>query len=478
MTLKQKTAKGLFWGGMSSGIQQLIAAVIGVLFLKYLSAEDYGIVGLLSIFTAVAATLQEGGFSAALINREKEEKKDYNAFFWFSTFMSLFFYCILFFCAPAIATFYNQPDLTLIARVLFLLLPLQAVSFPPSTIIGRRLMIKERAIIDILAIIVSGTIGVVMAIQGYAYWALVAQMVINAMVKSIIIWFFSPFRPSFSFDFSPIKEMFPFSVKLILSSIINQIQGNIFSVLLGRFYSKTEVGIYSQGSKWAGMGSSILLGMVNSVGQPMFAMMQNDKVRQLQALRKMMRFAAFTTFPVLLGIAFVGREFISVINEKWLPCVPILQISCMGFIFSVFSSLYGQLITSHGKSSFFFVTSLVFAVLQITSAFLTLPFGLYWMAFASMLISFISLGVSHFYASTLIPIRLTHILKDITPYLIITIAIFVAVYFITGGIENVLWRLILKIGLSVLLYIFVMWKSDSVIFRESIQMIFKRQMKN
>ncbi|MDH6314015.1 O-antigen/teichoic acid export membrane protein [Parabacteroides sp. PFB2-10] len=475
VSLKTKTAKGLFWGGMSSGIQQVIAAVIGVLFLKYLSADDYGIVGLLSIFIAIANTLQEGGFSAALINRGKEEKKDYNAFFWFSTLLSLFFYLILYFCAPPIAAFYNQPDLTMIARVLFLSLPLQAITFASSAMMARRLMIKERAIIDIISILISGTVGVVMAIQGYAYWALVAQTVANALMKAFLIWFFSPFRPSFSFDFSPIKEMFPFSVKLILSSITNQIQGNIYSVLLGKFYSKTEVGIYSQGVKWANMGSSVLIGMVSSVGQPLFATIQNDRMRQLQVLRKMMRFVAFTVFPVLLGIAFIGREFISVINEEWLPCVPILQICCVSSIFGLFGHLYNQLIMSHGKSSFFFGTSIVFAFLQIGSAFLTLPFGLYWMAFASMVISFISLGVTHFYTSTLIPIRLTHILKDITPYLFITVVIFVAVYFITRGLESMLWRLILKISLSVFLYVFVMWRSNSTIFRESVNMILKRK---
>lgn len=474
-SLKSKTAKGLFWGGMNSGIQQVMAILIGILFLKYLSKEDYGIVGLLSIFTAIAQTLQEGGFTAALINRGKEEKKDYNAFFWFSTLLSIIFYILLFFSAPAIASFYEEPDLTLIARVLFIVLPVNAITFAPLTMMARRLMIKERAIIDIISIFISGTIGVVMAIGGYAYWALVTQTIVNVLIRAILVWFFSPFRPSFSFDFSPIKEMFPFSVKLILSSITNQIQGNIYSILLGKFYSKTEVGIYSQGGKWANMGSSVLNGMVGSVGQPMFATIQNDKTRQLQVMRKMIRFVAFTTFPVLLGIAFIGREFITVINEEWLPCVPILQICCVGSIYGIFAHLYNQLIMSHGKSSFFFATSLVFAFLQISSAFLTLPFGLYWMAFASMLISFVSLGVTHLYASTLIPLRFTHILKDITPYLVITVAIFVVVYFITRGIESVLGRLILKIALSVLLYVFAMWKSNSTIFRESVDMILKKR---
>ncbi|MDH6343380.1 O-antigen/teichoic acid export membrane protein [Parabacteroides sp. PFB2-12] len=475
--LKTKTAKGLFWGGLSSGTQQLISAFMGVCFLMYLSAEDYGVIGLLGIFTGIAYTLQEGGFSAALINREKEDRKDYNAFFWFSLFLSLLFYLLLFFCAPAIAAFYNQPDLILIARVLFLTLPLNAITFAPSTIMARRLMVKEGAIVDIVSILISGSTGVVMAIQGYAYWALVAQMVVYALMRSILFWFFSPFRPSLSFDFSPIKEMFSFSVKLIFSSIINQIQGNIFSVLLGRFYTKTEVGVYSQGVKWAGMGSNILLRMVSSVGQPMFATIQHDKIRQLQVLRKMMRFVAFTAFPVMLGIAFIGQEFISVINEKWLPCVPIMQICCVGGIFGVFGSLYNQLIMSRGKSSFFFVTSLVFGIFQIAFAFLMLSFGLYWMAFAAMVINFISLGVAHFYASTLIPVRLKHILKDTMPYLLITITIFVGVHFLTVGIESVAWRFILKIALSVVLYVLIMWRSNSVIFKESVDLILKRQIK-
>lgn len=476
-SLKGKTAKGLFFGGISNGLQQGISAVIGIIFLKHLTSDDYGMMGLLAIFLAIASTIQESGFTAALVNRQTFKSDDYNSVFWTTFFISSLVYLVLFFCAPYIALFYNQPDLVSLSRILFLNLPIAILGIAPNALLLRRFMVKERAIIDIISMSVSGIIGVLFAVKGQGYWALVSQMLSFSFIKTILLWIFSPWHPSFSFHIAPAKEMFGFSSKLLFSNIISIIQSNIFSILLGKFSTKSDVGIYYQGTKWAGMGSNVISGMVNSVAQPMFVEARNDTKRQLQVFRKIIRFAAFISFPFLLGVAFIGKEFIVIINDKWLPCVPILQLYCIWNAFAVFQLIYEQLIVSHGKSSFFFWCSISFAVIQIGVAILSLPYGLYWMAFFAVLVSFVFLFVRHTYASRLIRIRLLDILKDVLPYLFITLLTFTIVYLITRSIDNVWWRFISKIILSIAIYCFIMWKSNSVIFRESIQLIFKRQMK-
>lgn len=472
-SLKEKTAKGLFWGGISKGIQQVLAVLIGVVLLNNLSPDDYGMVGLLAIFIAIANTLQESGFTAALTNRTEFRKEDYNAVFWFNVIISVVIYIILFFCAPLIAIFFNEPDLVLLARVLFLSFVTSSLGTAHNAVLFKKIMVKERAKIDIFSTLISGSAGIYLAIGGYGYWALAFQTLTYTLIGSLLRWYFSPWRPTFSFDFTPVKEMFGFSFKLMTSSIIIQIQANFFSVLIGKFYTKTDVGYFSQGVKWSSMGAEVISGMVNGIAQPVFVQVKNDPERQIQIFRKLLRFIAFVSFPSLLGIAFVSREFITLVNTEWLPCVPILQMYCLWAIIAPVCLLYSQIAISHNKSSFYFYQTILYAVLQIGAAVMVLPYGIYWIAFSNVLAAYIYLFIWHIYVSKLIPLRIIDVLKDITPYLIITISLITVTYFLTKNIEIVLLRFISKILTVSVLYILIMWKSNSRIFKESISFIVK-----
>ena len=326
-TLREKTAKGLFWGGISNGVQQVLALGFGVYLARVLNAEDYGLVGMLAIFSGIASSIINSGFTVALTNKQDATHKDYNAAFWFMFFMGLALYVLLFFCAPLIAQFYDRPELTGLSRVLFISFFLAGIGGVPFTVMFKKLMVREQAKIDIFSLLLSGVIGVIMAMNGFAYWALAIQSLVYVGMSSLLKFVISPWRPTFEFDFRPLKGMLSFSVKVFLTNIFTQVNNNIFSVLLGKLYNATQVGYYSQGYKWMGMGSTVLNGMINSVAQPVLVSVREDIDRQRNIFRKMVRFGAFVSFPCMFGLAFIAKDFIFILlGEKWLPAVAFFTI--------------------------------------------------------------------------------------------------------------------------------------------------------
>lgn len=474
-TLKEKTAKGLFWGGISNGVQQVLGVLIGIILLKNLTEDDYGLVGMLAIFIAIASTIQESGFIAALTNRPVFKDNDYNAVFWFNLIVGSSIYVILYFCAPLIAEFYREPALIPLSRVLFLSIVVGSLGIAHNAVLFKKLMVKERAKVDIFATAISGVIGIYMVLNGYGYWALAIQTLAASTLGTLFRWYFSPWRPGFSIDFTPVKEMFGFSFKMLVSSIVSQVQINIFSVLLGKFYTKAYVGFYSQGTKWAGMGTQVINGMIYSVAQPVFVQVQSEKERQSHMLRKMIRFISFISFPALLGLAFISRDFITVINSNFLPAVPILQMYCMWGCVYLFSSLYIQIIIAHGRSNFYFWCTLVSSIIQIAVTFLACPYGLYWIAMANLIVSFLILLIWHISVSKLIPLSFFNFLKDTVPYLLIVFVCIVIAWLITKQIENLYIKLIAKVLLVAVFYVAAMWFSSAVIFREVLSFLLKKK---
>ena len=301
-SLKDKTAKGLFWGGLSNGLLQFLNLFFGVFLARILTPADYGMIGMLTIFSLIAGSLQESGFIAALANKKEVVHKDYNAVFWFSTGLSFCLYIILFFCAPLIADFYHVPELTALSRYSFLGFFIASLGTAQSAFLFRNLMVKQKAMSSVIALIFSGIVGVLLASLGFAYWGIATQNLVYVATVTVCYWCFSSWRPTFHLDFTPLKGMLSFSSKLLLTNIFGHINNNLFSVILGKFYSETEVGYFGQANKWNMMGHSLITGMVNGVAQPVLAQVSDDKERQSRVFRKMLRFTAFISFPAMFGL--------------------------------------------------------------------------------------------------------------------------------------------------------------------------------
>lgn len=477
-TLKEKTAKGFFWGGISNGVQLLLGMIFGIVIARALSPEDYGLINMLAIFTGISTIIINSGFSVALTNNLNATHKDYNAVFWFSFLVSILLYFILYFCAPLIAAFYDRPELTNLSRVIFISFFFSAIGIVPYTVLFKKLMVKQQALIDITAISLSGIIGLLLAINGFNYWALAIQAVLFICIGSILRFIIAPWRPTLSFDFSPLNKMLSFSSKLFLTNIFQQIHGNFFTVMFGKFYDATQLGYYSQGSKWMSMLNQLITGMFNIVAQPVIVQVNNDKERQMRVIRKMTRLAAFIAFPAFLGLIFIAKEFILVtIGEKFLPSVIYLQIMCGWGIVTPFIILYTQLLISHGKSNIFLKGNLIIGGLQISMIFVLffLKVPIIQILICYVLSYCLSFLYWYYWVDRLIGVRFFYVLKDISPYAILTILSIILTAFLLSYVENVYLLLIGKILLTATIYIAILWISNSKILHETISLIKRKQ---
>lgn len=468
-TLKQKTAKGLFWGGLSNGVQQVLNLLFGLILARILTASDYGMVGMLAIFSAIASTIQESGFTAALTNQKEIRHEDYNAVFWFSTLTGILFYLILFFCAPLIADFYDKPELVGLSRVVFLSFLFGGLGIASNAYLFKTLMAKERAKIDVIALICSGIVGVTLALNGFAYYGLAIQTTTYIGVGSLLRMYFAPWKPTAQINFHPLKAMFGFSSKLILTNIFTQINNNVFSVVLGKFYTPQQLGFYSQGQKWMGMGHQLIGGMINSVAQPVLVQVEDDKIRQRNVFRKMVRFGAFVSFPAMLGLAFVAKEFIYILlGEKWLPSVPFLQLFCIWGAVVYLWLLYTNLLISHGKSDVYLYGIILIGVLQLLIVGVMFSFGIYLMVIGYIGVYYVGLLYWHYFANEILSINLLDIIKDVLPYIGVTFVSFLLAYILTLFIINIYIVFLLKMLISVVVYCSIMWYGNSIVFKESI----------
>ena len=474
-TLKEKTSKGLFWGGASGFIQQLLSAAFGIYLARTLTPGDYGLVGMLTVFNLVVLTLQEGGFISALVNRKKIKHEDYNAVFWFSSFVSLSCYIILFFCAPLIAKFFHQPALVAVSRWSFVGLLAAGLGTAPKALLTKKMKFKEIAIINIASVAVSGIIGVLLASKGFSYWALVWQSLILSILNNFGFWVYAHWRPSLELNLGPVWEMLRYSVKLVFTYLFSNICNNIVTVILGRFYSPVKVGYYTQANKWSNMGISSLNGMISSVSQPVLVTVVDDKERQLRVFRKMIRFTAFIAFPAMFGLAFIAPEFIPVaLGDQWDESIPLLQILCFGGAVIPLTSNFAGLILSRGRSGVFMLSNISFSLLLLLSVYLCYPYGVIAIVISIAALNILWLFVWLAFVHNDIAYSLRGLLADIFPFLGFSFLSMFVAWLATRSIHSAPILLVSKILITALIYVLLMKVSGSVTYKESIQFFKKR----
>lgn len=477
-SLKDKTARGLFWGGLSNGMQQLLNLLFGIVLARLLSQSDYGMVGMLTIFSAIAAALQEGGFISALTNKKHATHRDYNAVFWFSLSCSLVLYALLYACAPLIARFYGTPELTPLARLSFLGFVVSSLSIAPRAYLFKNLRNKETTLISLLSLIVSGTTGIVLAWQGFAYWGIALQSITFVLCVTVLNFYFSRWRPTLSFSLQPIRQMIGFSSKLIVTNVCTIINLNLFSMLLGKFYTAREVGDFAQANKWNTMGHTFISGMINGVAQPVLTRLNDEPARQTAAFRKLLRFTAFVSFPALFGLSLVSRELIVLtITDKWIESARILQLLCVGGAFVPIGLLFSNLLISRGHSSVYMWSTLSQSVVQLAVACMAYPYGIGCMLYGFVAVQIGWLLVWQWFVRREIGLTYTHALCDLGPYLLLSAVLTTGTHWACRGIDTLWASLLLKVFTVATLYVGVLWMFRSVILRESIAFFLKKQMK-
>ncbi len=474
--LRQRTARGFIWGILNNGSMQLLGALFGVVLLRLLTQEDYGKIAMLMVFAQIASTLQESGFTQALCNLGKPTHEDYNAVFWFNIGISALMYLVLFFCAPLIAQFYHDPSLLWLSRYVFLGFFFSSWGCAQRAWMFVNMKNRESAIIVMVAMLVSGTVGVIMAWCGMAYWGLATQSVLFILTISLMNWYYSPWRPTFSFNSRPIRKMFGFGSKLLLTNLFNNLNAHAFGVLLGRFYGDRQAGIYANARKWCDMGSNTINGMVSGVAQPVLTQVRDQRERYRQVTRKMLRFISFISFPAMFGMGLVSREFLIVtVGTKWLSSAELLSMLCVYGAFYPIATLYAQLTISMGRSGVNFY-SVMFQCITVWAGLIMLhPYGIRWMVVYFVSVNLLWLLIWQWWAHKLVGLKLWDVIRDISPFLVFTLLVMGATWWLTLPLRPYpLALLLVRIVLAATLYAGIMWLSGAKIMRESMQYLFHK----
>lgn len=475
-SLKQRTAKGLFWGAMNSGTTQVLNLVIGIFLARLLSPAEYGIVGVLAIFTAIAGDLQSSGFTQGLINLKQPAARDYNSVFSFNVLMSVTMYSVLFVCAPLIADFFHQECLVDVSRFVFLGFFIASLSIAHGGYMAKNMMNKEMAIIGAIALIVSGAVGITLAFLGYSYWSLAWQQVIYITVITLGRYYYvKEWRPRLTMDFAPVRSMASFALKILVTKIINTTSNNILTVIFGRLFPMQAVGNYSQAFKWDTMAHSLIGNTIGQVAQTVLVEAQNSSNPALAVFRKMVRFTCFLAMPVMFGLALVSREFIMItIGEGWLGCVPLLQVLCLSGAFMPLYTMYQNLAISNGRSDIFMWLNIGQIVLQLLVIIGFYQYGMQMMVTAYTIFIILWLLPWQIFTGRLVGYRWIDMAKDVMPFTIAAAAVMTLTYYATSGIENMYMQIALRFIMAAVLYYAIMKVAHVKILSECEKFIVSR----
>ena len=478
VSLKDKTAKGLMWGALNSGTTQLLNLLFGIFLGRLLSPADYGLVGVLSIFSLIAGNLQSSGFSTAVVNMESPQHRDYNAVFWFNVLTSAALYAVLFACAPLIAAFFHQPELTALSRVVFLSFFLSSFGISMNAYMTKNMMQREMAIVAIVALVLSGITAVAMALAGMTYWSIAAQQVVNSLALVLGRLYFVRWRPTLSFDFTPIRQTFSFSMKILVTMVITTVSNNMLTVVFGNMLGMRTTGNFFQANKWNTMAHALVSNTVMQVAQPVLVEIRNEREREIRVFRKMLRFTAFFAFPALTGLALVSREFIvTTIGEGWLDAVPILQVLCLGGAFMPFYTLYQNLVISHGRSDINMWLNILQIVVQLAIVIAVSHLGVLPMVTVYTAFNILWLATWQMAAHRLTGLRFRHVVADLLPFLAASAVVMVVTHYATRWLTIAPVLLLARMVLAAVLYLLLLKLAHAKILEECLHYVTPKKRK-
>lgn len=430
-SLKKTTIWALAWNFADKLGQQVLQFAVAVVVANILFPEDYAVVAMLTIFTAVGNIIVESGFGAALIQKNTADDVDFSTVFWFNLFASVAFYFLLVSCLRPISVFFREPMLSRIGWVVFLVIPLNATMLIQNTLLTKNLLFRKLTKINLIAMLLASVQTLWMAWKGFGVWALVWQPVSLAGFKSILLWLWDGWRPQFIFKFGCLKSLFGFASSLLLSSLINTCFVNVYSIIIPRLYPKRELGLFTQGNKICDPVVNIIYSSIQSATYPILSSIQNDPQRLLRAERKSIRFTSFLAFPLLFGCIAVAPEvFRLLFKQEWWGAIPYFQLLCIGSCFTVLSSITNNFIKVSGRSSGILKIEVYKIVLTILTIALLLHQSVLIMVGGLMgvraVVHFVAMAYTHRYTNY----RFLSQLSDPLPYALIA-----------GIMLTVLWSL-------------------------------------
>ena len=453
LTLKEKTVKGVLWSSIDRFSTQGIQFVFSILIARLLLPSDYGIIAMLGIFMAVAATFVDSGFGTAIVRKLDRTQTDFSTVFYFNIVVSIIAYIGLWFASPYIAAFYNIPLLEDVTKLVGLNLIINSLSGIHNAKLTIDIDFKSRAKISVFTTLFTGAIGLWMAYSGYGVWALVFQTLFSNTLRTILLWCFVRWMPTLEFSWKSFRELFSFGSKMLASGLLDTIYNNIYTIVIGKFFSSTSLGVYSRADSLAQYPSSNITGVLQSVTFPVLSTIQNEEDRLAEAYKRFIRMSAFVVFPLMVGLAAVADPLIRVVlTNKWEGVIYLLQILCFSMMWYPIHAINLNLLMVKGRSDYFLKLEILKKILGVAVLCLTIPMGLVAMCYGRIFTSIVCLALNTYYTDKLINYGFWKQMRDLFPILLQSFIMGALVYLFVQNTTSSVYQLIAGILTGIIYY--------------------------
>lgn len=428
-SLKDKTIKGTMWSFIDNVAQFGVAFLVSIVLARLLSPDDYGLIGIITIFTSVCTAIIGGGFSSALIRKKSPTDDDYNTAFIINLGLSLVLYAIVFLCSPLIADFFGREELVALTRVSSLTMIIGALAIVQQVRLTKRIDFKTQTKITLSASVASGVVGIAMALLGLGVWALVIQSVLAQLLRTALLWFFNHWTPSLRFSKQSFNELFGFGWKLMVSGILDNVWKELYQLVVGKFYSSATLGQYTRAKGFSQMFSSNLTGVIQRVTYPVLSDIQDEKERMIAAYRKIIKTTMFITFALMFALGAVSEPLLyCLIGEKWHEAATYLPLICLVGSLYPLHAINLNMLQVQGRSDLFLGLEIIKKIIGLVPLFIGAFVGIFPMLYATVLTSIISYFLNSYFPGKLLGYTSWMQIKDITPSFALSLTMAVVVF--------------------------------------------------
>lgn len=429
-SLKDKAVNGTFWSAADAFIGQGVAFVVALVLARLLSPEEYGLIGIVTIFTTILLGFVDCGFGNALIRKQDVDDDDYNTMFLVNMGMSLLMYALLFVGAPFIAKFFGRPQLVLLVRVTGLILIIQAFSIVQETLLKKRIDFKTKTKASLISSIISGVVGIVMAFHGFGVWSLVGQQLTRQGLYTICLWFFNRWWPKIKFSIESLRYMWGFGWKLMLSGFLDRLWAQLYQTVVGKCYSPATLGQYTRAEQYASMFSSNITNIVQRVSYPVLSTVQDDKERMVSGYRRIIKTTMFVTAVIMISMGAVSEPLIyCLIGPQWHQAATFLPFICFSMVLYPLHAINLNMLQVQGRTDIFLYLEIIKKILAIGPLCLGIFVDIYWMLISSIVLGFVCFFLNSYYTGKSLGYTSWAQLKDIAPSFGIAFCIAFSVYF-------------------------------------------------
>lgn len=451
---KNKVVSSMIWKFLERCGFQFVQFFLSIILARLLTPSDYGVIALILVFTQISNVFISSGFGTALIQKKDSDELDFSSVFYLSLFVAFVCYFILFFLAPTIAKFYNNELLIGYIRVVAISLFFSAINGVQGTYVSKKMQFKRFFFSSMGAVLGSGIIGVILAYNGFGVWALVMQHVFSGFFSFVILWFTVKWRPKLIFSFARVKTLFSFGWKLLCSGLLDTVFKNIYSLIVGRIYKSQVLGYFNRGQQFPQVIASNLNGSIQSVMLPTLSANNDNPSEVKKITRRSISTSAFVLMPCMFGLAAVAEPLVKVLlTDKWLPCVPFLQLACISYALYPIHTANLTGINALGRSDIFLKLEIIKKCVTVLNILITLPFGIYAMAIGQVVSGFISTFINAYPNKKLMGYSYFEQWKDLIPSFVLSIVMACIVWCMNFLPLIPLLLLIIQIIVGIIVYV-------------------------